>query len=203
MLVERVGGDGHLDPFAAAGDDRERRRPGVGHPHVVLELGHVLFGRRLFGERPGQHELGLEHGVEVVDEPVQGRRQISMDRVLNPALDVGDGAPGVALVPGPVERLGGDAELDDEVVADRSSGSASPRFSFHSRISAASSGLMMIRASEPPTKWCRLSKFLVSDWVFTTFPEDGNDVCSAGAEERRSLCWESRSVGWCAAMGPT
>jgi len=33
----------------------------------------------------------------------------------------------------------------------RSSGSASPRFSFHSRISAASSPAMMIRASEPPT----------------------------------------------------
>ena len=39
-------------------------------------------------------------------------------RVLNPALDVGDDPPGVALVPSPVERLGGDAELDDEVVAE-------------------------------------------------------------------------------------
>jgi hypothetical protein len=37
--------------------------------------------------------------------------------MLNPALDVGDDAPGVALVPSTVERLGGDAELDDEIVA--------------------------------------------------------------------------------------
>ena len=37
----------------------------------------------------------------------------------------------------------------------RSSGWASPRFSFHSRISAASSGLIMIRASDPPMNWRR------------------------------------------------
>jgi hypothetical protein len=71
MLVERVGGYGHLDPFAAAGDNGKRRRPGVGHPHVVLQLGHMLLRRRFLGERPGQHELGLEHGVVGVDEPVQ------------------------------------------------------------------------------------------------------------------------------------
>ena len=99
MLVESVGGDGHFDPFAAAGDDRERRGAGVGHPHVVLELGHVLFRRRLFRERPRQHELGLEHGVEVVDEAVEGGGHEAMDRMLDPALDVGDGASGVALVP--------------------------------------------------------------------------------------------------------
>src|ERR1700722_4340421 len=54
---------------------------------------------------------------ENVDQPVQRRRQISMDRVLDPALDVGDGSPGIALVPSPVQRLGGDTELDDEIVA--------------------------------------------------------------------------------------
>jgi hypothetical protein len=40
-----------------------------------------------------------------------------MDRVLDPALDVGDGTLSVAFVPVPVQRLGGDAELNDEVVA--------------------------------------------------------------------------------------
>ena len=41
-----------------------------------------------------------------------------MHRVLDPALDVGDDATGIALVPGPVQRLGGDAELDDQIVAE-------------------------------------------------------------------------------------
>jgi hypothetical protein len=36
--------------------------------------------------------------------------------MLDPALHVRDHAAGVALVPGPVERLGGDAELDHEIV---------------------------------------------------------------------------------------
>ena len=72
-----------------------------------------------------------------------------MDRMLNPALDVADDPSGIALIPAPVERLGGDAELDDEIVGEVL-GSASPRFSFHNRMSAASSGLMMIRASDPP-----------------------------------------------------
>src|SRR5438093_7491811 len=40
---------------------------------------------------------------------------------------------------------------------ERSSGSASPRFSRQSRSKAASSSLMMIRASEPPMKELRLS----------------------------------------------
>ena len=45
---------------------------------------------------------------------------------------------------------------------DRSSGSTLPRFSFHSRISAASSGLMMIRASDPPMKSRRLTAFFAA-----------------------------------------
>ena len=43
--------------------------------------------------------------------------QEAMDRMPDPALDVGNGAPRVALVPSPVEGLGSDAELDDQVVA--------------------------------------------------------------------------------------
>ena len=41
-----------------------------------------------------------------------------MDRMLNPALDVADDPSGIALIPAAVERLGGDAELDDEIVAE-------------------------------------------------------------------------------------
>ena len=39
-----------------------------------------------------------------------------MDRMLDPALDVADDPSGIALIPASVERLGGDAELDDEIV---------------------------------------------------------------------------------------
>ena len=62
MLVQRIGMDGHFDPFAAAGDDRQHRGAGIRHPHVVLQLRHVLFGSGLLRERPGQHEFGLEYG---------------------------------------------------------------------------------------------------------------------------------------------
>ncbi len=61
VLVERIGWDRDLDPFAAAGDDREDRQLGIGDPHVVLQLRHVFFGSPLFGERPRQHEFRLEH----------------------------------------------------------------------------------------------------------------------------------------------
>ena len=50
----------------------------------------------------------------------------------------------------------------------KSSGSASPRFSFHRRMSAASSALMMIRASEPPMKRRRLYVFLGGIGVLMT-----------------------------------
>jgi hypothetical protein len=44
VLVERVGMHRDLDPFAAAGDHREHRRTRRDHPHVVLQLRHVLLG---------------------------------------------------------------------------------------------------------------------------------------------------------------
>jgi hypothetical protein len=58
---------------------------------------------------------GFEHGVEGADEPIQRRRQIPMHRVLDPALDVGNEAPSIALVPRPVRRFSDDAQLDDQV----------------------------------------------------------------------------------------
>jgi hypothetical protein len=41
-------------------------------PHVMLQLRRVLLGRRLFRERLGQHEFGLERGVAGLDTPVEG-----------------------------------------------------------------------------------------------------------------------------------
>jgi hypothetical protein len=85
-------------------------------PHVVLELGHMLFGRSLLRERPGQHEFGLEHRASALHEPVQRGGHPADYRVANPALDVFDDLSGRALVPEPIELLGGHPELDDEVI---------------------------------------------------------------------------------------
>ena len=48
---------------------------------LVLELRHVFFGRRHFGERPRQHELGLEprpcgfdHAVDGCGHPAPERK---------------------------------------------------------------------------------------------------------------------------------
>ena len=76
----------------------------------------MLFGRGLLGKRPRQHELGLEHGVDLVDEAIKGRRHKSSNRMLDPALHVSHRPLGVAFVPAPIQRLGYEAKLDDEVV---------------------------------------------------------------------------------------
>src|SRR5207237_26753 len=61
MLVERIGMSVDLAPFAAAGDYRKDSVPGRNDPHIMLQLRHVFLSGRLFGERPRQHEFGLEH----------------------------------------------------------------------------------------------------------------------------------------------
>jgi hypothetical protein len=41
-----------------------------------------------------------------------------MDRMLDPALDVGYGTLSVPFVPVPIQRFSGDAQLDNEIVAE-------------------------------------------------------------------------------------
>ena len=81
----------------------------------MLELRHVLLGRRLFRERPGQHELGLKDRPLALHEAVKRGRHPADYRMLNAPLDVFDGLAGVALVPVPIEVFGHEAELDNEV----------------------------------------------------------------------------------------
>src|SRR6516165_2665368 len=45
VLIERIGMSCDFNPFAAASDYRKHRGPGRHHPHIVLELRHVFFGR--------------------------------------------------------------------------------------------------------------------------------------------------------------
>jgi hypothetical protein len=81
----------------------------------MLELGHVLLCRRLFRERPREHEFGLEHGLCPLDDPIEGSRHPGERSMLYPALDVPHPPARIALVPGSVEVLGGGPQLHDEV----------------------------------------------------------------------------------------
>ena len=115
VLVERIGMGRDLDPLAAAGDHREDRSPGRHHPHVMLQLRHVLLGGRLLRERPGQHEFGFEYRAAAFDPAVERGRHPSERRMPDPPLDIRDDLPGIGLVPAPVEVLGRDTKLDDEI----------------------------------------------------------------------------------------
>ena len=84
----------------------------------MLQLGHVLLGRGLFGERPGQHELGFEHRPGCLDHAVEGCGHPSQDRMLDLALDVCNHLAGIALEPASVKLFGGRPKLDDEVVGE-------------------------------------------------------------------------------------
>ena len=84
-------------------------------PHVVLELGHILFGGCYFREGPWQHELGLEHRLRALHDAVEGGSHPRDGRMLDLALDVGNALARIALVPEPVELLGGGPKLHDEV----------------------------------------------------------------------------------------
>src|SRR5262249_6628529 len=65
-----------------------------------------------------QHELGLEDGAGLLNHPVEGRRHPADYWVLDPPLYVGNDLPGIALEPMPIEGLGHEAKLDDEIVGE-------------------------------------------------------------------------------------
>src|SRR6202000_3249816 len=55
-------------------------------PHIVLELRHMLFDRRLLGEGPRQHQLGFEHGVQRrVHHPVIRWMAATLDGIVDGA----------------------------------------------------------------------------------------------------------------------
>jgi hypothetical protein len=87
----------------------------VRDPHVVLELGHILFAGRFLGKRPGQHEFGLEYCFRALHDAVEGCRHPGNGRVPHAALNVSNASAGVALIPGTVELLGRSPKLYDQV----------------------------------------------------------------------------------------
>ena len=78
----------------------------------------MLLGRRLFRERPRQHEFGLEDRPAARDHAIKGRPHPAEHGMPEPMLDAFDGLPGIALVPMPVEGFGRQPELDDEVAGE-------------------------------------------------------------------------------------
>ena len=81
----------------------------------MLQLRHVFFSRPFLRKRPRQHELGLEHGLDALDPAVERGRHPPQHRVPDLPLDIGNHLPRIGLVPAPIEVLGHDPELDDEV----------------------------------------------------------------------------------------
>jgi hypothetical protein len=116
------------------------------HPHIVLELRRVFLHRRFFRERPGEHELGLEHGLAALYPAIQRGRHPAQDRMTS-----------IRICPVLVSyqrRLSSSVTTPSWTrrLPDKSFGSTSPRFSRQSRRSASSLSPIMIRASEPPMK---------------------------------------------------
>lgn len=118
MLVERIGVDLDLDPFAAAGDDRKYGIAGGRDPHVVLKLGHVLLGSGFLREGPRQHGLGLEHRTDLFDHAVQRGRHPFVHGMADTPLNVLDRLARTSLVPGTVQHLGHGAELDNQIIGE-------------------------------------------------------------------------------------
>ena len=102
VLIEGIGGNLDFYPFAAAGDDREHRIGGIGNPHVMLDLGHMLFRGRLSRERPGQHEFRLEDRAGPLHDAVQRGGHPADHWMADPGLDVLDDLPGCSLEPAPI-----------------------------------------------------------------------------------------------------
>src|SRR5262249_11279488 len=78
----------------------------------------MLLCRRLFRERPGQHEFGLENRPAAGHNPIEGRAHPPEHGMPEPMLNAFDGLPGIALVPMPIEGFSRYAELDDEVAGE-------------------------------------------------------------------------------------
>ena len=93
---------------------------------VAKILGHLGCARRgvldlsraLFGERPWQHELGFEDCPTWFHHPIEGGSHPLDHRMVYPPLNVLERVSGIALVPMPVEMLGHDPELDNEIAGE-------------------------------------------------------------------------------------
>src|SRR5664279_2124481 len=75
----------------------------------------MLFRGGLFRERPRQHEFGLEHRLRLFDQAIEGGGHPRNGWMRNALLHRSQPVTGVALIPMPVELLGDEAQLDDQL----------------------------------------------------------------------------------------
>ena len=81
----------------------------------MLQLRHVFLSGRLFGKIPGQHEFRLEDCAVYLNAPVGHGGEPADGRMADLLLHIGDNLPGTGLVPAPVQLLGDEPKLDEEV----------------------------------------------------------------------------------------
>ena len=119
-------------PFETAGISPKRlnRRHFIGGSDARMIMGADEAALlRLWREKRGEVEpedlsgnlivqLGLEHGAGLFNRAVKGRRHPADHRVLDPPLYLRNDAPGIALEPMPIERLGHEAKLHDEIAGE-------------------------------------------------------------------------------------
>ena len=81
----------------------------------MLQLWRILFDRRFFRERPGQHELRLENGLASFHPAIERRCHPAQHRMADLPLDVRNHLARIGLVPAPIKLLRHHPELDDEI----------------------------------------------------------------------------------------
>src|SRR5580698_10367476 len=79
--------------------------------HMLYWSWAICFSTAASSENDQGILNGFEHCVEGADEPIQRRRQMPIHRVFDPALDIGNEAPGIALISGPVRGFSDDAKF--------------------------------------------------------------------------------------------
>src|SRR5215472_18022597 len=81
----------------------------------MLQLRHVLFGRRFLRECPGQHELGLEYRPRIFDPTVKSSGHPPQDRMPDPLLNIRKNLTRIGLIPAAVQLFGRKTKLDNEI----------------------------------------------------------------------------------------
>ena len=95
-------------------ESKALRTPRADHPHIVLELRHVLLGCGFLGEGPRQHELSLVEAGPILCHAVKRGAHPPDHRVAHEMLHLREAMPRFLFKPASVEIFRGTPELDEE-----------------------------------------------------------------------------------------